>query len=513
MKVLLVNPARPMKDAYNMPPIHLLYIAQAIRRTGHDAEIVDIPYLINNCSSRFNLNDDSGIDFVLAKDFDVLGIGSVVSAYSYCERLVKKLKKHKRNIPIIIGGSLGLPIKDLWEKYAPVDYICEADGELVIEKFMNYYPHDLNSLKKIPGLYYLNDKGKYAGNKPELPMNLDYIPFVTYDEIDIEYYMKSLRGMIMGMLSRDYYYFRAEERFLPIIFSRGCVYDCTFCFHFNRLHRKHSANYIADYIEFLIAKYKVTAFMIIDDLAIIDKNWLIGILNEISRREIRVSFFSGGGKSNIVDKEILLKMKEVGYKRLSFGIESGSDTMLKIMNKSATVADNFRAISLIKEVGIPSATNIVFGMPGENHKTMQETANFLINLDLNTKQYYASLAVPYPGSPLFQYALDKCIIQDTREYLLNIGGYGDYKYNLTDMLKDKFLAKVLDVRYKVDIAYYSKRKKILKVIRLILMRYTHILYGLIVPHNIRKKIRMNLWVSSIKGRLIFSRKVDSVRNG
>lgn len=58
MKVFLVNPARYMKDSYIFPTIHLLYIAQAIRRSGHEAEVVDIPYLINTNSEKFNIQDD-----------------------------------------------------------------------------------------------------------------------------------------------------------------------------------------------------------------------------------------------------------------------------------------------------------------------------------------------------------------------------------------------------------------------------------------------------------------------
>jgi hypothetical protein len=90
-----------------------LCIAQAIRRAGHEVEIVDLSYLIETRPDKFNFNNDSGIDYVLSKDFDFLGIGSVVSSYSYCERLVKKLREEKPSVPVMVGGSLGFPIKDL----------------------------------------------------------------------------------------------------------------------------------------------------------------------------------------------------------------------------------------------------------------------------------------------------------------------------------------------------------------------------------------------------------------
>jgi len=485
-----------------MPPIHLLYIAQAIKRAGHEAEIVDLPYLINTNPDKFKVDDDSSIDHILSKEFDILGIGSVVSAYIYCERVVKRVRAERKGVPIILGGSVGLPVKDLWEKHAPVDYICESDGELVMEKFMRAYPGDIEAVKKIPGLHYLNSGGKYTGSKPELPMNLDYIPFLDYGDTDIEYYSNSLRAMVKNVLSGGNYTFRDDEKFFPIIFSRGCVYKCTFCFHFNYMHRKHSAKYIADNIEYLMKEYGVTAFLIIDDLTIINKKWLHGILDEIMKRKLNISFFSGGGKPGVVDKEILIKMKQAGCRRLSFGVESGSKTILDVMNKDTTVEDNFEAVSLVREVGIPSTTNIVFGMPKETAKTMDETAKFLIDLDLSTNDYYASLAVPYPGSPLFKHCIDKGMIKDSKEYLMNIGGYGDYKINLTDMRKRKFLAKVIDVAYKVDTAYYLRRKKYLTAIRLMLQKHLHTAYFSFLPADLRMKLKLKQRLSKIRVRRI-----------
>ncbi|MFH1283575.1 MAG: radical SAM protein [bacterium] len=503
MKVLLVNPLRPLRDTYIIPPIHLLYIAQSIRRTGHEAEILDLPYLIDTNSNKFSNDDNSAINYILSKNFDILALGSVVSAYPFCEKLVKETREKKKGIPIIVGGSLGYPIRDLWEKYAPVDYIVESDGELVIEQFMKNYPSNLESIKKIPGLYFLDNNGKYTGNKPELPMNLDYIPFLTYDEIDFEYFSNNLKQMARNILSQEYFEYDEKDRFVSIIFSRGCVYNCSFCFHFNRQHRRHSAKYIVDYIEFLIKKYCATTFYVIDDLIIIDKHWLHEVLDEVIRRKLKVSFFSGGGKPGVVDKLILEKMKQAGWKRLSFGIETGSPLILNIMNKSTTVQDNYTAVSLIREVGIPSTTNIVFGMPKESSKTMDETADFLISLDHNTKQYYASLAVPYPGSPLYDYCTKKGIITDTREYLMNIGGYADYKYNLTDMPMKRFLAKVKDVSYRVDIAYNLKRKNYATVLKLLIMKHIHIIYFITLSADVRMKLRLGLRLQSLKSRLRF----------
>ena len=509
MKLLLINPARFVRDSYIFPPIHLLYIAQAARQAGHEAEVVDVPYLINAHPDKFRVDDESVFDLIFSKEFDIVGIGSVVSSYFYCEKLVRRIRQKRKNIPIIVGGSVGLPIKDVWAKHAPVDFICESDGELVIQKFLEHYPHNMAEIRRIPGLHYLNEEGTYTGNKVELPIDLDYIPFLNFDDVDMEYFIENGRQWIKNVLG-ERYLFNENERFLPFIMSRGCVYKCTFCFHFHNMHRRHSPKYIADNIEMLMKRYRITALQVIDDLIIINKPWLHAVCDEIIRRDLKVSFFSSGGKPSVIDKELLEKMKHAGFKRISYGVESGSQTILDVMRKQTTVKDNLQAITWTREVGIPMTVNIVFGMPGENERTMNETGDFLIRLDLTSKEYYAALATPYPGSPLYDQVKAGGLITDTHDYLFNLGGYGDYPHNLTEMPKEKFIRKVSDVAYRVDCAYYLKRKRYGKVAALTAVNFLRAVYYRI-PMKERIKLRSQL--GRIHGQIkrVFSRTGDRSR--
>ncbi len=490
VKLLLVNPLRFEKDNHIFPPVHLLYIAQAARRAGAEAEIVDLPYLRATQPRKFRLEDDSGIDYALQRDFDVLGIGSVVSSYFYAERIVKKTRQMHPDKPVIVGGSLGHPAREVWAEHAPVDYLCEGDGELVIEQFLKTYPHDVEAVRAIPGLHHLTESGTYIGSPPELPKNLDYIPFVTYDEVDIEYFMAERIKWIKEVMTHGNFQFSLSDRFLPIIFSRGCVYDCTFCFHFDRSHRRHSATYIADNVDFLMERYGATAFAPLDDLTIINKKWLTGVCDEIIGRGIETSFFSGGGKPSVVDAELLTKMKRAGFKRVSYGVESGSQTMLDVMNKRTTVEDNKRAIRLMQQVGMPFSVNIVMGMPGETLETMNETRDFLIDVDLTSKDYSVAYATPYPGTELFRMAQRSGIVGDTHDYLLHLGGCADYRYNLTDIPSFKFLNHVLDIAYRVDLAHYLKRRMYAKAVSLVFEKYARIVYHRLLPPDVRGKIRL-----------------------
>jgi hypothetical protein len=141
-------------------------------------------------------------------------------------------------------------------------------------------------------------------------------------------------------------------------------------------------------------------------------------------------------------------------------------------------------------------------MPGENERTLNETKDFLISLDLTSKNYYAALATPYPGSPLFKQVAEEGIIKDTREYLFNLGGYADYKYNLTDMSRQKFLNKVLDVAYKVDLAYYKKRKQYRKILSYIAEKHAKIVYYRIVPYDFRMKLKLRMRLNNLKKAIL-----------
>jgi hypothetical protein len=115
MKFLLIFP--PMKmEASLFPPMSLLYIASAIRRAGHKAEIVDLPYLLDKQPDKYGLNDTSLYDYVLSKEFDVIGYGGVSPAYFFYEGFTKYLKEKRKDTPVIVGGIVGVPLKEVWEK-------------------------------------------------------------------------------------------------------------------------------------------------------------------------------------------------------------------------------------------------------------------------------------------------------------------------------------------------------------------------------------------------------------
>ena len=463
MKVLLVNPIRRGGDSYCTPPLHLMYVSKAIREAGHESEIYDAFFIANR---RGILNDvlnkeeyeQKLINEILEKDFDLLGIGSIVSSYPFSENLVKQAKNRK-DVPIIIGGGLGTPILDLWEKNTEVDFVVASDGEKVIHRFLENYP-DRDKIQKIPGLYYRED-GKFIKNKPELNRNLDYISYPDWNEVDYEAFITIQRNWVNSTLPKELK-LTEKDRVLPIVATRGCPYDCTFCYHFDRTHRKHSIDYIIKYLTHLKESYGINVLQTWDDLIMTDRKWFMELCDEIAARNMGFRIFSGGGKPNFVTKEMLDKMRKAGFIRISYGIESGSQKILNIMKKKITVSQNYSAMKMTTESGIFPHANIVLGMPGETRETLKETKKFLESLELEPKHVSFAFATAYPGTELFTYLTGKYNVTDLKAYLENVTGVGQHQYNFTEMSKYTLVSYPSKILYALELKQLKRQKKHLR---------------------------------------------------
>ncbi|MBM3226356.1 MAG: B12-binding domain-containing radical SAM protein [Candidatus Tectomicrobia bacterium] len=474
LKLLLINPTRAGFDSYCTAPLHLLYIAQAAREAGHQAEVMDLHYMLNK-RVHFNWGnlgkaektkiEDELIEEVLKKDFDVLGIGSIVSSYAVAERLVTRVKQVK-DVPIVLGGALGATVHNLWATHTQVDYLVEADGEDVIKELLNHLG-DTAYLRTIPGLY-VRENGHFVVNRPELSKSLDTIPFPNWDDIEYQAYMKIQREWIAATLPHGLKP-TEEDNILPIVATRGCPYHCTFCFHqmndwtqtLPASYRKHSVDYLIRYISGLREKYGVTMLVTWDDLIMTDRKWFMDLLDAIIAQQWDLKIFTSGGKANIVTRDMCFKMKQAGFIRISYGIETGSPKIIKSMKKGHTVADNRNAINWAREAGLFVHCNMIAGMPGETHETLQETKQFLFDLDLHASNISFAHATAYPGTELFEIGQNMGLIpkdpDGLREYILNVKGVGDYRDNFSEISKEEIREFVRTIRYELQMNWLKNR--------------------------------------------------------
>ena len=168
---------------------------------------------------------------------------------------------------------------------------------------------------------------------------------------------------------------------VPIFTSRGCPYNCHFCSSqkFWKKVRYHSAEYFINEVLYIIKKYpQIKCIGIFDDLSIADKErfykmhelWMLKGLN----KKLQLTGFV---RSNLLTLEIAKKMKQMGFRSIRFGAESGSNKVLKLLNKRATVEDSQRAIDIANSIKIPIFASWMYDTPNETKEDKELTQQFI----------------------------------------------------------------------------------------------------------------------------------------
>ena len=145
----------------------------------------------------------------------------------------------------------------------------------------------------------------------------------------------------------------------------------------------------------LIENYGIRDIYIQDDTFVMNKDNVIEFCNILIKENVDVTW-ACHGRIDHLDRELLQSMKKSGCWQVSLGIESGSNKILKTINKGTTVEQNFEALNLCKEVGIDVKGLFMIGSFGENHETIEETKSFINKAYLT--DFHMSFFTPLAGT-------------------------------------------------------------------------------------------------------------------
>ncbi len=386
MKTLLIY---PRFWPFSSPPIGLAYLASYMRENGLDVDLID-------CS--FDMTKEKLFSIVKEKNPDIIGIGLLTDMVKELKQVMKKLRDVAPNAVFVAGGShaSALP-KETLTKYG-FDIVVKGEGEQVMVKLVQALKSG-KGLENIKGLFYKkNGKIVYSGQQ-ELLESLENLPFPARDLLPMQKYLKYSIGRSSWILPRPS---------TTVLGSRGCPYNCTFCatnLNYGRKVRHRSAKNYVDEIEMLIKDYGVKGILFNDDTITADRKWVLDLISEFKKRNLKIKW-GCNTRVNLVDKELLMKMKAAGCVSISFGVESGVQTVLNKYHKKGITLDQVRkAFRLCKEVGIFTHATFIVGMPGETLRDMEASIRFAKEIEPDAIQ--VSIATPFPETELCEMALAK----------------------------------------------------------------------------------------------------------
>ena len=167
-------------------------------------------------------------------------------------------------------------------------------------------------------------------------------------------------------------------------------------------------------------KYNIKQFLFWEEVFTMDRDFGIELCDAIIDNEWNISWATTT-RADLVDEEILSKMKEAGCTLMGLGIETADQNIMDLSKKKEKVEDVENAVRLCQKVGLTTMGHFIFGLPGETNDTIEKTINFGVNLGLDYIQAYA--AVPYPKTPLGELAKQKGYVTSNRWMDYNFGGY------------------------------------------------------------------------------------------
>lgn len=419
MKILLVNCPIRLNAKPNNIPYGLATIASVLRANGYEVEIYDINAL--------RPDKDRVARDLAARDWDLAGVSGLVTTITYQEWLIPLLKQLRPGAPVISGGGLATSNPDMLMRNTPVDYLSCGEGELTMLEFVRAIeqgraPHD------VPGLCFRRNGSMACAPPRENIRDLDEVPFPAWDLLPVDVY---LQNPIWGDVAANSSGFKkgvSTARSMNIITSRGCPFSCNYCYHlFGRSsYRFRSAASIVSEMEALVERYGVDFIGFVDDNTMASKRHLMEFCDLLDEHRLPVTWGCHGRVTSAAP-DVLERMAEAGCVWIGYGIESGSQRMLDLMNKKAKVAQARQAIIDTRAAGIYPNTTFIFGYPGETRETIQETVEFKRELGLECPSFFAT---PYPGTPLWEQVSER--IEDKDAFIRSLDNATEFCINLTE---------------------------------------------------------------------------------
>jgi anaerobic magnesium-protoporphyrin IX monomethyl ester cyclase len=413
MRVMLINPRfRLPIDTRTTPHLGLAYLAAVSERRGDEVRVYDL-----------DVEETPVAEEVRRFRPDVVGITANTPQVRAAWRTAQEIKA-ALDVPVVIGGphpsvlpeeSAGRPEIDIVvrgegeETWAELCRIIEGVGAQHVAPLLD---PSSGLLAQVKGITYQTADGAIHNNPDRLPIaDLDSLPWPAYRYFKMERYtnLQPATDLVDG------------SRSFSIMTSRGCPYRCQFCSQsiMPIKWRSRSPENVADEWAHLVGELGAQEIGVLDDSANIRMERLLELSDLLIERGLNHVpwIFVNGIRANLVNKELLARMKQAGLLRTAFGVESGDPDILRSIDKKLDLDTIRRAFRAAKEVGLETIGFFIIGLPGETEETMERTIRFACELDPLIANF--SMMTPYPGTKTYEIARTqgRLLMSDWEDYV------------------------------------------------------------------------------------------------
>ena len=427
MKVTLVIPDYLSGRSFLQPPLEALYVAAMLEDQGHDVTVID-----NRIKS---LPIDRLIVEVGSQHPDLVGV--VTSPYdqaqTYCVdsriyqvyAVVNKLKTIMRDVSVFLIGAHGSVEPSIILRDTLADVVVRGEPEVTVTRLVDAVCRDrsLTGVQNIAfrkGSKVILTEVNPASCHPVLDEGL----MPAYDKVDMRSYF--------GEDEEDNVPIK-KERWANVIASRGCPFDCIFCYHFfGRRVRYRNPDCVVDEIRRLRDDFGIRDIFFFDSTFTLNHKWTAKICEKLVKQKVDIGW-GCETRCDMVDRSILKLMKRANCHSIWLGLETFSPEVLRQLNKGYTIDVARSAINKIRQTNIKPLAFIMLGGPGETVNTLNTTLAAVHRYKIN---YTRSIIICCPrfGSKLYRLA--------KKQYPF-IGKSWSSLYEIAGMVKNKITPGIL----------------------------------------------------------------------
>jgi radical SAM superfamily enzyme YgiQ (UPF0313 family) len=386
---------------FELPPIGLAYLAAAARGAGHGVSVIDAlgeaPAQPVPGHTEHLIGRGLRFDEIFARvppDAELFGVSCMFSQdWPYLRDLLHQLRLCFPDVPIVAGGEHVTALPELVLKESTVDFCVSGEGEETLVELLEALEHD-RPLADVSGLAF-----KEGGEVVRTPgrsriRSIDTVPHPAWDLFPVENYLTACNSFGVD-----------RGRCMPVLATRGCPYQCTFCssptMWTTRWLARDPAD-VLDEIRGLIHKYDVQNVDFYDLTFIIKRDWILEFCRLIKESGLEFTYqLPTGTRAEAIDDDVAKALYETGCRNITYAPESGSASELKRIKKKITVPKMLASMRSGYRNGLLVKANIVLGFPGETRREILQTLRFLAAMALvGVRDIIIFLFSPYPGSEL-----------------------------------------------------------------------------------------------------------------
>ena len=463
-RVLLVNPPfyRLLGSHYNANSLGIAYIASYLNQNGHDAWLYNADYVNQreyaeireifdsfvNYVDFFNNENDPIWEEVSQKIIDFnpkwVGYTSYTANVNAIDIISKKVKKMNPQVKQVIGGTHATLDGLVLDKLKSIDFSIRREGEEAMLSLVNG-----NDPKSISGVVSRQGMGLCNNGDSKVIKLIDDLPFPERDKL-------------YGIPD-------SEKPFVDVSYIcsiRGCPYRCNYCaspyswkrdktqyrspesvisemkhIKENHWNTKKQFDFSASSNTQSKQSLKIkdnTIVYFVDDVFTIKKKRVKTILKQMINQNLNMDW-KCEARTDHFDEEICELMSKAGCKRVKLGFETGSDRILKEIQKDETKEDMRRGARMLKEAGVPITAYFMTGFPGETNEDLKQTIEFAKEIEAD--YYSLSVMAPYFGTKIYYDLIERGYKLDKKPWEYFYHQTGDMMVNndLSEDLVDEFL--------------------------------------------------------------------------